>query len=438
MATTRDPRVRKAAAYQGQKRQLRKPQHRFSLQFRPYQVQPFAIAPVLPGETLKNLLLQARVLTDPLKPEMKLTGWWCEQYYFYVKHRDMSPVGAPSPRTVLTNMVLDPATDVSSLKTGAVTQWNYTFNGAMDFVTLCTQRVIEEYFRDPGENWNDADKLLGGVPMAAIYGLGLQDALERLTLNANKRTDESDFSLLSADGKLRPREMDMRFQHWQALRDAGLMQMDYQNFIQTYGAQTREDEDSPNLHRPELLRYERQWQYPTNIVQASTGVPSVAVAWQIADRVDKDFKFDEPGFIIAFMCCRPKIYLGSQEGAIVGAMDTGQYWLPALTNDNFELAYKSYALNTGPLKTVMAAVPYWIDVRDLFLNGDQFVNYAMAAIPGMASLPLASGVRRYVTSAFIDALFNAAAPANLIRGDGVAHFSISGQQRRSPLAGIGL
>lgn len=451
MATTRDPRVQVAPAIRGQKRAQRRPQHRFSLQFRPYQVQPFAIAPVLPGETLRNMLLQARFLTDPLQPVMKLTGWWCEQYYFYVKHRDLgtNAFTAGDARNLLTNMVLNPATDVSTLKTAAVSNWNYTFNGAMDFVTMCTGRVVDEYFRDPGEAWNDADKILANVPMAAIYGMGLQDALERLTLDSAKRTDESSYNLISGDGVLHPREMDMRLQHWQALRDAGLMQMDYNDFVKTYGAETREDENSPNLHRPELLRYERAWQYPTNIVQASTGVPSVAVAWQIADRVDKDFRFNEPGFIIAFVCCRPKLYLGNQEGALVGVMDTGQYWLPALTNDNYELAYKKYTGGTGPLKSTFAATPandYWLDIRDLFLNGDQFINYAPAGVPGIAALPLTTAtvgssgpMRRYMTSAQIDALFNAAAPANHIYGDGVLHLTIAGQQRRNDqLRGIGL
>ena len=265
-------------------------------------------------------------------------------------------------------MVLDPNTDMSSLKTGARVNWSYAYNGAIDWVSLCTQRVIEEYFRDPGEDWNTYT--LDSVPQAAIYGMGLQDALEKLTLNANKRTDESSFDLISGDGKLHPRDLDMRFQHWQALRDAGLMQMDYNNFVKTYGAETREDEDSPNLHRPELLRYERQFQYPTNIVQASTGVPSVAVAWSVQDKEDKDYRFNEPGFIVSFMCVRPKVYLGNQEGAMVGSMDTGNFWLPALLNDNCEMAYHQFAQATGPPKTTMAATGYWIDTRDIFLNGD--------------------------------------------------------------------
>ena len=213
MATTRDPKVRLAPALKGMRRQLRRPQHRYNLIMRPYQVQPFMIAPVLPGETMKNMLVQSRVLTDPLKPSLKLTGWWCEHFFFYVKHRDL-PSG--TVRDKVTSLVLDPATDMSGLVTGAAVPWTYAYKGAIDWVAYCTQRVIEEYFRDPGENWNDAGVLLDSVPIATIYGRGLQDAAEHLTLQANKRTDESGFDLLSG-GTLQPRSLEQRWQHWPAL-----------------------------------------------------------------------------------------------------------------------------------------------------------------------------------------------------------------------------
>ena len=71
-----------------QTRTMRSPKHTFNLVTRPWQIQPFMIAPVLPGETLKSLTMQARVVTDPVKS--KLVGWWHETYFFYVKHRDLT------------------------------------------------------------------------------------------------------------------------------------------------------------------------------------------------------------------------------------------------------------------------------------------------------------------------------------------------------------
>ena len=291
MATTRDPRVRMSDAYSMKGRTLRRPQHTFSLKIRPYQLQPFCIAPVLPGETMKNLLTQARVVTDPLDPKIKLVGWWCEHYYFYVKHRDLAE-GAV--RTAVTEMVNDPTPDLTPLRTGA-SAWTYAYAGGVDWLKQGVIRIVEEYFRDEGENYDTY--ALDGVPQVAIYGRGRKDWTEKLTLAADKRTDESSFDLVSG-GTLQPREFMERMEHWQTLREDGLQGMDYDDFVRTYGAVTREDEDSPNLHRPELMYYNRDFQYPVNIVEPTTGVPASAVAWSLQSRVDKDFRFNEPGFIV--------------------------------------------------------------------------------------------------------------------------------------------
>ena len=66
--TKRSPRVGVAPAYAGRARASRRPQHRFNIRFKPYQLQPFMIAPVLPGESLKNLMLQTQVWSSPLVP----------------------------------------------------------------------------------------------------------------------------------------------------------------------------------------------------------------------------------------------------------------------------------------------------------------------------------------------------------------------------------
>ena len=69
-------------------RSLRNPAHTWQVRQKPFLLQPICFAPVLPGETLKNLLFQARIVTDPIKNP--LIGWWAEYYWFYVKHRDLA------------------------------------------------------------------------------------------------------------------------------------------------------------------------------------------------------------------------------------------------------------------------------------------------------------------------------------------------------------
>ena len=87
MAKYKDPKVQVPRPYKGVKRVMRNPAHPWQLRTRPYQIQPCMISPVLPGETLKNLVGMSRVVTKPIANP--LIGWWCEYYVFYVRLRDI-------------------------------------------------------------------------------------------------------------------------------------------------------------------------------------------------------------------------------------------------------------------------------------------------------------------------------------------------------------
>ena len=56
------------------RRRVRAPMHTFAVRQKPYQIVPFCLAPVLAGETLQNLLMQARVVTDPVKSRSWVGG----------------------------------------------------------------------------------------------------------------------------------------------------------------------------------------------------------------------------------------------------------------------------------------------------------------------------------------------------------------------------
>ena len=58
-------------------RKPRTPTHNFFVTHMPWQLQPFFIAPVLPGETLKNLTITGRMITDPLATgPFNILPWW--------------------------------------------------------------------------------------------------------------------------------------------------------------------------------------------------------------------------------------------------------------------------------------------------------------------------------------------------------------------------
>ena len=57
-------------------RKMRAPHTNFHIKTRPWQIQPFCIFPVLPGETMQNAMWKSRVVSDPVKN--RLIGWWKE------------------------------------------------------------------------------------------------------------------------------------------------------------------------------------------------------------------------------------------------------------------------------------------------------------------------------------------------------------------------
>lgn len=413
---TRDPRIQIASAYAATKRVMRRPQHTFTLLNRPWQLTPFMIAPVLPGETMKNLTLQHRVVSDPLKAEMKLVGWWTEDFIFYVKIRDF----LEPEKSILTNMFLDPATDVSSLRASVSDVTNYTFEQGIKWMEFCMKTITEHFFRDDGEAWNS--HTIDGMPQVQVFGKGHNSWTDSLTLDANKRNRD-----VAVPANIE--DLDDQVAHYNALRDAGLVDMDFEDFVRTYGVQVRQEELSPELHRPELVRYVREWTYPTNIVEPTTGVPTSAVSWSIAQRADKDRFFKEPGFLIGLTVSRPKVNMKNLAGSLVGGMDEVTKWLPAVLQNHYETAFKMFTMGLGPARTLTD--DYWVDMRDLFMHGDQFNNYngGFVNTPAFIDIPSTSGDPRYAAAGDLDELFAAASPKNVLRHDGVVSLGILGRQR---------
>lgn len=398
-------------------RVLRKPLHPFQVRHKPWSLQPFMIAPVLPRETMKNLLLQSRIVTDPLLNP--LMGWWAEYYFFYVKHRDLAG------REDFTEMMLDPDKDLSAYYEDESDKY-YTYGTAVTgddtipWVKLCLQRIVEEYFRNEGEAW-DAH-LIDGMPACQI---GVSNWLDSVVL-ASEVTDQDVDVDLNMDTNIMASEVERAMQQWQLLRHHGLTQMTYEDYLATYGVSQPQAEE---LHTPELIRYIREWTYPSNTVDPTDGTPSSACSWAIRERADKDRFFAEPGFIVGVTVARPKVYLSGQKGSAVGAMNDAWSWLPAVMMNEYRPAMKQFAAGEGPLNTQAAG--YWVDVRDLLLYGDQFVNFALTETDaGLVALPTTALQKRYASEAMADALWaDQVTPRELVRQDGVVSLSILTHQR---------
>lgn len=399
------------------KRQLRSPKHPFRLSQRPWTLQPFMCAPVLPGETMSNLLIQSRVVSDVLLDA--IGGWWLEYWFFYVKLTDLDA------RDDLMEMLIDPDNaNVSALRESAVNPAYYTSEGGINWPQLCLKRVVEEYFRNEGETWNTAS--LGGLPLVAIadqrdnwmHSLIMQDSLDAVDVSISTAGDNA-FTMSELENARREYEL---------LKMHGLQKMTWEDYLTAHGIRGAQAEEA---HRPELLRHIREWQYPSNAIDPSSGVPRSAVSWAVSDRADKARFFPEPGFILGITCARPKSFYRNQNGLAAGFMQTAASWLPAMLQDDAwsSLTKHITTSDSGPLPGVTDAQGYVWDMRDLLLYGEQFVNFAQSAATGYSAptLPDADLSREYVDQDDYDALWVSTSAAR-VRQDGVVHLHIKTRQ----------
>ena len=392
------------------KRVLRRPRHPFAIKHKPYAIAPFCIAPVLPGETLKEFNWQANAVTDPIRSP--LLGWHLEYYWFYCKMRDLPETEADA----LTAMMITPnrsMTDIDDI-TSDLKYYHAGTAGNINYTKLCVQSIVEYWFK--GQNQSAFGVLIDGLPAAEIPTGSWMDSSQTATGAA-----AVDFNVdLNADTTIKASEVEKAMEQYQLLRMQGLTAQSYEEFLMSYGVSLPQTE----VLRPELLRYVKLWQLPANTVEPTTGVPTSAVRWVVQERADKDRFFKEPGFIVGLSCARPKVYRGNQTGSLVHTLNSVYDWLPASMRGSSQVGRKlidnANALLTGITED------YWVDVRDLFLYGDQFVNFALTDTDmGLIAYPTAGLGYRTMTETEVDKLFSGA--NKKVRQDGIASFSILGE-----------
>ncbi len=391
-----------------QSREPRRPQHTFNLITRPYQIQPFMIAPVLPGETMDFALLQSRAVSKPVNNP--LIGWWKEYYFFYVKHRDLDI------RDDLTEMMLDPQYDMSANTEAADVKYNHAAGG-INWAKLCLKRVVEEYFRNEGEAWDIAT--LEGLPLCNV---SKDSWLNSVLAGDYYETNDANVDA-NADTIIQQSEVVRAYNAWQAQVQANMTNQSYEDFLRTYGVRVPDAEEA---HVPELIRYVRDWKYPTNTIDPTDGSPSSALVWSIAERADKKRYFKEPGFIFGVTCARPKVYYDKLDGSLVDFMDSAMKWIPGIMINDPQTSQHFFAENEGPLATQFADTGgYWIDLRDLFVYGDQFRNFANGtAGKNSVALPAADLSRMYPDEASINGFFVDGVTNRFIEEDGVVNLSV--------------
>lgn len=383
-------------------RRMRRPKHHFAVQFRPTQLQPFMIAPVLPGETLKKATLEGRVITDPLALGFgNILPWWCEQWFFYVRLMDLDA------RQEFVDMALsnDPVTGLAS----AASAVHYHNGNGINYTKLCLERVVKTWFRDEDE---PITPLLDGLPQNSVIKRksNLLDSYQvdgTIPVNNDFQNPEGERDPLAGHAEAYERMRAMR-----------MIDMTYEEYLESYGVQlnTRVEEN-----KPELIRFASNWTYPSNTIDPVTGIPTGAASWSISESADKDRLFKYPGFLIGIMNVRPKVYMGNQTGSASHALVDAHAWMPPEFRDRPEARLKEFTTVNGPVANQTTG--YWVDLSDLHRYGDQFVSGMTGGF--LPAIPTPAGEMRYLTGAQIDLLYSAPG-ANKVRADGKVSLNILG------------
>lgn len=403
-----------------QKRIPRSPVHHFNVRSKPYEVTPLMIAPVLPGETLSSLTFNATMVSDPIKNS--LIGWHHEYFFFYVKHRALSHWDTTG---LLQSMMLDVTQTATALAAGANDTPYYTFKGGIPYMKACLQAVVNEYFRDEGEDHTTA--LLDQYPAVQIPQESWFHSIKKESAGAD------DLELPGVDEM---EELDIlpgfstQYAQWELLRDANQTDLTYEDYLRSYGVSIPKSEDEGGTpderHRPELLRHIRKFVQPANTINPADGVPASVLYGRFTESLEKRRYFKEPGFIIGLSVTRPKLYLSNQKGSAVGMLKDYLGWLPAvLQGAPYTSVYEVLdSVTDGILQN--QTEDYWLDLKDLYIHGDQFCNYAMTAADTHAiALPSATLEVKYPTEPMVDTLFKTVG-AEYIKQDGVCFVNVLG------------
>jgi hypothetical protein len=347
----------------------RRPSYNYHLKQRPWQIQPFFIAPVLPGERVKNMLWKQTAVSDPLIN--RLIGWWQETHLFYVRARDLFPAST----ALVTSIFVDPNANLSSLATAADAA--YFHNAGVNWTKEAVRLIVENYFRADDESPDDA--VIDGLWAATI---GTDNFMDSLDVSANFAAEDVQLDI-GTDHIFGMAELEKAQRFYELMKAGSLTDMNYEDYLRANGVNVPSQELAG---KPRHLASFKNWTMPTNTIEPTTGVASTAVYWKEDGRYDKDMLVKEPGFLIGLNVFRPKVY-NNQAGSVSGLMDTALDWLPFQLRDDPTSSMIAFADGTGPFAAALLGQDAMFDMRDYLIYGEQFTNIPLANLPNKVNLP---------------------------------------------------
>ena len=399
----------------------------------PFTLCPFLCAPVRPGETVKNILLQSRAVSKTMKNS--LIGAWMEYYFFYVKFTDFEASGVSGYNDKLKDMILTPDRDMTDIDATTYKEvYGQKFvttaagNPQIPFMHYCHDIVVDNYFRDADENVDTTGGYISnGVEDEVLThlkpGKDFSDSAIQATEWESKDVDVD----IDGDATITAEEVLIAMAQWEALKQGRLTDMTFEDYLKGQGVNAGLAIDP---EKPELLRVIRDFSYPVNTVDPSDGDPSTAFSWSITETASKDRFIKEPGFICGYSVFRPKIYSSKKPGQCVSYLNTVWDWLP--NHPGAVKKFKGTTTNSpnesdGPWDTI--ADDYMIDTGDLFLYGEEFVNFTLAdSDANLIDIPGTDLKRKYCTKLQLDTLFQGGSSIDAMAQDGIVSLSILGAE----------
>lgn len=393
----------------------RTPSHKYQVVNWAFEIQPVVVAPVLAGETLRGWQMQDRVVTDPI--ENSLAGWWNEYFAFY------------TPLSVLDEnyktLLMDPDYDTSSDVVTADHTYFYRYKGGMNFVAETYTQIILDWFRDEIEAATTPTSTGRGLSYGRFVGAGgwLDSAIDATDITTDD--EPSDFINEAGTDTFSVKDIHDAMANWQWARLNAYTQMSWAEWLQTYGVKVPDAE----LRRPEYLGHWRDWSYPTNTVDGAGDINS-QVVWSTRWNHRRRKYFKEPGIFMIVALTRPKTYSSTQVGAGVGLLDDAFGWMPQTVLDP-SMSIKEYPSSgtDGIVRSTTNA--YRVDRRDVFVHGDQFVNFSLASTDkNLVAMPDAALDKYYPTDTMAKSFFiDKVTSAFTIRREGVCRLNVNGHVR---------
>lgn len=392
---------------------------------------PVAILPVLPGDTIKAASIKARILSKPLTD--KLSGWWAETYLFYVRIGDWSDAEQEDFKAMI-------------LSASPMTTYGFAFPeyymaaNKVPFTRICMDHIVPTWFRDEDITDDQLYAGFGGYYVSQIAG-------------GNTAFDSLAVAELMDGGE--PADADewvLKWEAWQAMRQEKITTASWEEYLAAQGVALPPQLVQTEANRKaELLHFTRDWQFPVQAVEPSTGVPSALVQWSLADRLKRGRFCAEPGFIVQLVLMRPKVYMKNQRASMASyLMDDRNAWMPSQMDTDPHSRLRMFdgvgtvgGAGSGPVYG--AEKDYWIDPMDYLQRGDQFTNLDLGstvagALAGVNIVDLPAEIGS-------DGLLNAKFPSstdadNLFSGsdkyvevDGVTTFQIASRAGRGDATG---